>query len=463
MLLNALMQRFADQAPLCVAVRVLLEAALDPQALDALFADVSQKQYQRELLFSTCVDLMGLVVSRTHRSVNAAYQASPEDVGVSLKALYDKLAGIEPQTSAGLVRHTAQRLAPVIKQMQGEQPALLPGWKIRILDGNHLGKSQRRLKSLRNVAAGPLPGQTLVVLDPALGLVTDIVCCENGHAQERSFMGEILSHVAAGEVWIADRNFCTTNILFGIAAQSGRFLIRQHASTLTIAQAEPGQAAGRSSSGRLREQVLVLTGAPQESLPPESLRVRRITIHLDEPTREGESEIHLLTTLQASEASALQVAELYRSRWKIEHVFQTLTSVLKCEVNTLGYPPAALFGFCVAVATYNIYATVKGSLRAVHGAAKVTAEVSDYFLADEIAGAYRGMMIAIPERSWLRFGQANPAALAKVLVDLARRAKLARYKKSPRGPKKPKPRRTRFAKAKHIATAKLLAEEKQRK
>lgn len=458
MLLNSLMERFAGQAPMCVATRVLLEAALDPQALDTLFANVSQKQYQRELLFSTCVELMGLVVSRTHRSLNAAYQASPVEVGVSLRAVYDKVAGIEPQTSAEFVRHTARRLAPVIEQMQGQQPALLPGWKVRILDGNHLGKSQRRLKLLRNVAAGPLPGQTLVVLDPELGLVTDIACCENGHAQERSFTGELLEQVTEGEVWIADRNFCTTNILFDIAARSGRFLIRQHASTLKILEAGPSRAVGRCPTGKLSEQTLKLAG-PQN----ETLVVRRITIHLDEPTRDGETEIHLLTTLTSKEASARKLALLYRTRWKIETMFQTLTSVLKCEVNTLGYPPAALFGFCVAVAAYNIHATIKGALSAVHGAAKVAAEVSDYFLADEIAGAYRGMMIAIPEPSWRHFGKADTATLAEVLLDLARQAKLQRYKKSPRGEKKPKPRRTRFAKSKHIATSKLLDAEKQRK
>jgi hypothetical protein len=142
-------------------------------------------------------------------------------------------------------------------------------------------------------------------------------------------------------------------------------------------------------------------------------------------------------------------------------VFQVLTCVLRCEVNTLGYPKAALFAFCVAAATFNIYATVKGALRAVHGVEKVEREVSDYFLADEIAGTYRGLMIAVPESEWRLFAQADPPALAGLLLDLAARARLPRYKKSPRGPKKPKPRRTRFAQSKHIATSRLLAQQKQ--
>ena len=46
--------------------------------------------------------------------------------------------------------------------------------------------------------------------------------------------------------------------------------------------------------------------------------------------------------------------------------------------------------------------------------------------------------------------------MATWLMDLARGANLNRYRKATRGPKKPRPPRTRFAEAKHIATARLL-------
>ena len=83
------------------------------------------------------------------------------------------------------------------------------------------------------MVAGPLPGQTLVVLDPALGLAIDVVPCEDGHAQERSLLGPVLETVAENAVWVADRNFCTTPFLFGIAGRTGFFVIRRHATTLT--------------------------------------------------------------------------------------------------------------------------------------------------------------------------------------------------------------------------------------
>ncbi|WP_010049301.1 hypothetical protein [Gemmata obscuriglobus] len=41
----------------------------------------------------------------------------------------------------------------------------------------------------------------------------------------------------------------------------------------------------------------------------------------------------------------------------------------------------------------------------------------------------------------------------------ARGANLGRYRKATRGPKKPKPPRTRFPGAKHVATSRLLGTE----
>lgn len=455
MLLGKVFERFVDLAPVCVAARAVLEAALAPQALDDLFGRVAQRQYTRTLLFSTCVSLMATVVCRVHRTVHAAYQASLDEMAVSLKSLYAKLEHLEPNLSAELVRHTARQLASVIGQMKGELPPLLPGYRVRILDGNHLGGTQRRLKVLRDVAAGALPGQTLVVLDPQLGLAVDVVCCEDGHAQERSLLDPILTQVAAEDLWIADRNFCTTGFLFGVAGRGGCFLIRQHASTLHWARESRRRRAGRTQTGTVYEQTLGLEDGQGETLP-----VRRVTLVLDQPTRDGEKEINLLTNLPASAARARRVAELYRERWTIEKLFQELTTILRCEVSTLAYPKAALFSFCVALASGNVYATVKASLRAVHGVEEVEQQVSDHYLGAEIAGKYEGMMIAIPERHWRPFATCGPKELAALLRRLAGNVRLERFQKHPRGPKKSKLRRTHFAKAKHIATARLLAGQK---
>jgi IS4 transposase len=73
------------------------------------------------------------------------------------------------------------------------------------------------------------------------------------------------------------------------------------------------------------------------------LQTRRVKVCLKQPTRDGDREIFILTNLPSEVASALLIAQLYRKRWTLETLFQVLTETLCCEINTLGYPKAALF------------------------------------------------------------------------------------------------------------------------
>jgi IS4 transposase len=457
MILSDIFERFARDSPLSVMAQGVLENALSPRIVDQLFEDVAERQYTRKLLFSSIVDLMSAVVCRIRPAICAAYQARAEVIEASLKAVYDKLDRTEPGLSAALVRTVAARLAPVIDAMAGGRPELLPGYHVKILDGNHLAGTQHRLKELRTMRAGALPGQALVVLDPRLMLATDVILCEDGHAQERSLLDQVLEAVRARDLWIEDRNFCTTGFLFGIAARAAFFVVRQHASTLHWEFAGKRRACGRTETGKVFEQTIRATDDAGEVLI-----LRRVTVVLDRPTRGGETELHLLTNVPAKDARAKVIAELYRRRWTIETAFAELEATLEGEVNTLGYPKAALFAFCVALVAYNVLSTVKAALRAVHGEEVVAKDVSAYYVAEEVAMTHRGMLVAIPEDEWVVFREMIPVELAGVLVELAATVRLPAYRKHPRGPKKPKPKKQSGAKIKHVATAKVLANRQKR-
>jgi IS4 transposase len=455
MILGDVFDRFAQDSPLTVMAQGVMENALNPAIVDQLFEDVADTQYTRKLLFSSVVDLMGLVVCRIKPAINAAYKARAATIEVSVKAIYDKLDRIEPAISAALVGATARRLEPVIDAMDGACAPLLPGYRVKILDGNHLASTEHRIQELRTLRAGALPGQALVVLDPRLMLVTDVVLCEDGHAQERSLLDRVFPLVAPKDVWIDDRNFCTTGFLFGIAARQAFFVTRQHASTLHWEFAGRRRRRGRIETGEVFEQTIRASNDAGEILI-----LRRITVVLDKPTRDGDREIHLLTNLPRQGAPARVIAELYRRRWTIETAFAELAETLNGEVNTLGYPKAALFAFCVALVAYNVLSTVKAALRSVHGEQRVAAEVSAYYVAEEVQMTHRGMMIAIPEDEWVVFHDMTPRELGAVLVELATAVRMAEYRKQPRGPKKPPPKKQSGAKTKHVATAKVLAARK---
>jgi hypothetical protein len=455
MILGDVFQRFVEDSPVSVMAQALMENALPPSVVDDLFAQHAHLQYTRDLLFSDVVNLMSLVVCRIRPSINSAFDKMADRLTVTKKAVYDKIDRVETSTSAALVRHSGAALTKVIDALGGRKDPWLRGYSTRILDGSHLPGTEHRIAPLRTTRAGALPGQSLVIFDPEAMLVVEAILCEDGHAQERSMTEEILALVGSKDLWIADRNFCTTSLLFGIAAPGGCFVIRQHGSTLTW-EAVGGRAShGRCETGAVFEQKLKLINDAGEIF-----FVRRVTVELDNPTRDGDRSIHILTNLPAEDADAIAVAKLYRGRWTLETAFQELEASLNGEINTLGYPKAALFAFCVALVSYNVLSTVKAALRSVHGTEVADQQVSGFYLADEVAGTHRGMMIAIPKDEWVVFHGMSPQEIAPILKDLAMGVRLSQFRKQPRGPKKPRPKRQSGAKIKHVATAKLLKQAK---
>lgn len=393
---------------------------------------------------------MSQVVFRLQPSVHAAYRAQEAQVGTSVVSVYNKLQEIEPHTSAALVRYSAHQLAPLIAQLGGDREPWLRGYQVKIIDGNCLEASEHRLEVLREVDAGALPGKSLVVYEPEQGLVSDVFPCEDGHAQERSLFGGVLKTVQAGDLWIADRNFCTRDFLCDIDKRGASFIIRQHRG-LPFEIRTPLRPLGRMETGKIAEQrVRVVDGQGVAHT------FRRLRIKLDHATRDGATLLYILTNVPARKVSAKRVAGLYRKRWTLETAFQHLEAYFHSEINTLGYPKAALFGFCLALVAYNLLAVVLAALRGVHGQEKVDAEVSLYYIANEISTTYNGMMIAIPEAEWDVFARMSAPDMVATLRDLAQRVDLRAYRKSPRGPKRVRPKHDGSSKQGHVSTAKLL-------
>jgi hypothetical protein len=451
-MLAAIFDTFVQHSPISVMMRGLMEHIFAGDRLDRLFESHAKVQYQRELLFSSVVDLLSLVVCGIHPSVNAAYKAKAETMNVNRAALYQKLNGVELGVSAALVRETAAQLRELIEQMGGQSVPLLAGYSVRILDGNALAASEHRLKVLRSVAAAPLPGKSLVVLDPELRLAVDIFPCADGHAQERRLLATVLATVQPQQLWIADRNMCTLDFLRGIDERQAAFVIREH-------QGLPWQPlddlafVSQTEAGELWEQAIEIQSAGV------AVKLRRIVLKLAQPTRHGETEIIILSNLPVAVADAEMISQLYRDRWQVEGLFLTVTMNFESEIKTLAYPQAALLSFSLALVTSNILATLKAALASVHGVETIEATLSDFYVVDELQGTYRGMMIAIAPEHWQCFRDLSTAALADVLKQLAAQVKLKRFLKQPRKSKSKSPPRIKDPNHPHVSTAKLLSRE----
>jgi len=302
-MLGDVFERFVEKSPISVMVRATLERVLGADRLDLWYERTAEKQYTRELLFSTVYDLMSQVVFCVQPSVRAAYLAHEADVGTSIVSVYNKLNGLETHTSAALVRYSAREFAPLIAQMGGARAPWLDGYRVKIVDGNCLEASEHRLKALREAPGRALPGKSLVVYEPAPGLVTDVFPCEDGHAQERALLGAVLDTVAADDLWIADRNFCTRAFLCEMDTRGSFFVIRQHQG-LPFEIVSPLQSYDRTPTGDIAQQrVCVVDEHGAKHV------LRRVRLKLDHATRNGATLLHILTNLPR-QISAKRVAQL---------------------------------------------------------------------------------------------------------------------------------------------------------
>lgn len=451
MFIQKVFDRFAQKTPVSVMMRATLENVLSAKQLDAIFDAHAQRQYVGDLLFSTVAEIMGEVVCCIQPSVNAAYVDRKEEIGVTAKSVYDKLKGIETPVSRAMVRDTAAQMRAIIDELGSPAPPPLAGYRTKIVDGNHLRRTDRRIGELRELNAAPLPGQSLVVYDPQYRLAIDVLPCEDGHAQERSLLGALLKLVEAKDLWIADRNFCTIRFLFGIREQRAKFILRQHGS-LPFRLKGRRKFIGQSATGLVYEQAMEVTDDEGTTRT-----FRRITVKLKTPTRDGDTEIHIVTNLPKS-VDAIRISELYRDRWKIETAFQEVAENLEGEIQTLGYPKAALFGFCMALVAYNLLSVVRAAVKTVHGE-NAADRFSTYYASHEVAKSHLGMSVVLDGDFWqAKYGHLTPAEMANELKNLAKNIRLSKFTKHKQYAKKKQTTKMNKQHRSHVSTARVLEE-----
>ena len=368
---------------------------------------------------------------------------------MTVASLYNKVNGLEVGISKGTVHDTALAMQAIIEALPNRPQSQVAGLRLRTLDGNFLAGTDHRLDCLRGYGAAALPGMSLVVRDDATGLLTDLIPCEDAYKSERALYPDVLALVMPNDLWLADRNFCTIDYLGGISERKAFFLIRHHAGTkLQLVGKE--KACGSNSSGKISEQQVRVGW----------LACRCILVRLNKPLRDGSTELRILTNVSAKRLSAKRALKLYETRWRIESAFQEITVNLRCEINTLGYPKAALFAFALAMSAYNILvvtrvAVASAQAKSSNEAKKAEAELSSYYLANEVAVTTEGMLIAVSEESWQPLIRMPLSEFAEWLILVAAETQWWRYRKSPRGPQKPTSVQ-RTCRGAHRSTARLL-------
>ena len=210
---------------------------------------------------------VGVVASRTERAAPPAPQFP--GLAPAVQAALAAPAGVLPAVP---LAESVRARAAVNAAVKDVRPAGLPGYKVRILDGNHLAATEHRLQELRTYGGGALPGQALVVYDPDWDLVLNVVPGENGHTQERARLSLLEERLADGEVWVMDRNCCVLHWLHRIAAQPAYVVVREHEQT-PFKPLAPMQEQGATATGFVAEPPIQVIGPDGQPVVWRRIRV----------------------------------------------------------------------------------------------------------------------------------------------------------------------------------------------
>ena len=104
-----------------------------------------------------------------------------------------------------------------------------------------------------------------------------------------------------------------------------------------------------------------------------------------------------------------------------------------------------------------MYTVVMAALRAAYPDQAINDEISDYYIAEEIAATYTGMVMIVGDEEWTIFSNGSIKEVSDLLITLALKIELWRFKKNKRGLKKPAKPKNKFAGMPHVSTARLLA------
>lgn len=443
---QAVMDKFIKKSPFAVMTRVATQALIAGE-LDQVFQQNRKQQYEKKVQFSAVATAVADVAMNFSENFNQAYKVHKKQLRVALTSFYDKINATETAISEGLVKKSAEKARQLQDAMGFTQWEILPGYRVFGVDGNALAKSDKRLGVLREAPGAPLPGKVVARFDLQRQLFDRAYLLEDAHAQESCTCDRLVEDLAPNDVIVADRHYCILRFLIMIAAQSGLFIIRQHGRLKGVLLGRRKRL-GRTSSGVVYEQKMRL------SADEDAMVVRRITVVLDTPTRDGDTEIHILTNLPAK-VDGRKISDTYRLRWEEENGFHVLQMTLTCELASVGHPKAALLLFCMAMLAYNIRQVIFAALYAEHADEEVE-QVSHFHISREVSRYTDGMLVALEDEAWDEFIPNSQKGLAALLRRIACGIRIADYRKSRRGPKKKKPKRSRNVKSSHHSTAKLL-------
>jgi len=375
--------------PLADAVLHLLGYALNESFLAACFQKHRGHCYEDTLSFGKLVEILTDALLVHHGSARQALiEAEKKDTLPTCKeAFYGKLRRLPLDLSVAFMTEASRRLNDLLPVQTNPLPASLHGYQVRIIDGKKTKHVAKRLKLTRGQAGQLFGSKLLASYDPATRLIQTVSAHADGEKNDAPLVPDLLANLRAHATAkpalnVADAQFCDLVQISLYRQASEHFALRYHPKVHFHAErAKPARQFSDAKGRHLIEEYGWL-GSPTDK---RRTFVRRITWK-----RSDHKDLSVVTDLTNRSAgqdtaapepiAAADLIDLYLTRWKIETVFQDVTTVFGLRKLIGSTPEATAFQAAFCMVVYNAIMVVKSYVAAVQPKPMPVDDVSNKML-----------------------------------------------------------------------------------
>jgi hypothetical protein len=375
--------------PLADAVLHLLGYALNEDFLSACYQKHRGHCYEDTLSFPKLVEILtDALLVHEGSARQALIEAKKKGTLPTCKeAFYGKLRRLPLDLSVAFMTEASRRLNELLPVQNNPLPASLHGFHVRIIDGKKTKHVAKRLK-LTRAQAGQLFGAKLLAgYDPATRLIQTVSAHPDGEKNDAPLVPDLLANLRAHPTAkpalnVADAQFCDLVQIHQYRRAGEHFALRYHPKVHFHADPTKPAQAFKDAKGRSLIEEYGWLGSPSDK---RRAFVRRVTWK-----RSDHKDLSVVTDLtnrlpsQDAEGpepiAAADLIDLYLTRWKIETVFQDVTTIFGLRKLIGSTPEATAFQAAFCMVVYNAIIVVKSYIAALQPKPMSVDDVSNKML-----------------------------------------------------------------------------------
>ena len=394
--------------PLADAVFHLLGYALNEGFLSACFEKHRGHCYEDTLSFPKLVEILTDALLVHHGSGRQALiEAEKKGTLPTCKeAFYGKLRRLPLDLSVAFMTEASRRLNKLLPVQNNPLPASLHGYEVRIIDGKKTKHVAKKLKLTRDQAGQLFGSKLLAGYDPATRLIQTVAAHPDGEKNDAPLVPDLLANLrmypaAKPVIIVADAQFCDLVQIHQYRQAGEHFVLRYHPKVHFHADPTKPARAFTDAKGRPLFEEHGWLGSPTDK---RRAFVRRVTWK-----RSDHKDLSVVTDLtnqapsQDADGSepiaAADLIDLYLTRWKIETVFQDVTTIFGLRKLIGSTPEATAFQAAFCMVVYNAIMVVKSYVAALQPKPMSVDDVSNKMLFTSIHKQLTAIAELVPAAS----------------------------------------------------------------